>query len=522
MVRQILDALSQVPARTAISGVDGMAGVGKTELANVAAHLLAAQFPDAQLLAPLGAHTLAPWTAQQAMGFCLTSLDPHIKLPSDETALRAAYLNALHGKRCLLVLDDVRDEEQVAFLLPPPGCALIVTCRSRLSFTRLTTLDTLPPDEATAMLRRACPRLTEADAGSVAILCGFLPIALFIAGGHLNRNRSVQVAEFVASLSGSDRLRNLKLGRLDVNAVFEATYAALSPQQRSALRMLGVMPTAFDDSAALAIIGGKLETAGSVLQELVRRNLLNYDDKARRFRWHDLLREFVHNHAKVEELNQGKRRHAEHFTRVAQASQKLYQKGGQDMMAGLDLFDRERRHLEAAFDWLETREDRTSAILLGSLVGAAVYLSDLRFDSSQRIRWSAAQNKAARLVGFRAGEGGALGNLGLAHAEAGDPKKAIELYEQALIIHRKTRDRRAEGRALGNLGNAFADLGDARKALCLHEQNLMIARDLGDRQGQAAALGNMGNAHFQLDEALKAVECYRQQLAIARGIADRH
>jgi tetratricopeptide (TPR) repeat protein len=314
----------------------------------------------------------------------------------------------------------------------------------------------------------------------VAALCGFLPIALCIAGGHLNRNRSMQVAEFVARLNGPERLKNLKLGRSDVHAVFEASYVALSPRQQSAFRMLGVMTTGFDDSAALATMGGKPGSSGTVLEELTRRNLLRYDDKARRFRWHDLLREFACNHAKAKELKQAKWRHAEHFIAIARESKRLYLKGGQDMLAGLELFDRERRHLETAFDWLETRRDKASAILLGSLVEAAVYLSDLRFGSHQRIRWSAAQAKAARLLGFRIGEGGALHNLGLAHAEAGDPKKAIELYEQALIVHRKAHHRRAEGEALGNLGNAYADLGNVRKALQLHEQNLLIARDLGD------------------------------------------
>ena len=40
-----------------------------------------------------------------------------------------------------------------------------------------------------------------------------------------------------------------------------------------------------------------------------------------------------------------------------------------------------------------------------------------------------------------------------------------------------------EGVHLGNLGNAYADLGEPRKAIEYYEQALKIAREIGDRQG---------------------------------------
>jgi tetratricopeptide (TPR) repeat protein len=55
--------------------------------------------------------------------------------------------------------------------------------------------------------------------------------------------------------------------------------------------------------------------------------------------------------------------------------------------------------------------------------------------------------------------------LGLAYAALGEPRKAIEFYEQRLTIRREIGDIAGEGTALGNLGNAYADLGEPRRAL---------------------------------------------------------
>jgi hypothetical protein len=296
VVKQILDQPAHGPAAiSAICSVDGMAGIGKTELANLAAHALAPRFPDAQLFVSLAAHSSAPRTARQAMEFCLISFDPKDKPPEGDASLRAAYLSAFHDKRCLLLLDDARDDDQIEPLLPPPGCALIVTSRARLACSRLDPLDTLPPAEAAGLLHRLCLRLTEAQTGRLAELCGCLPIALSVAGGHLNKNRSAPVEEFIQRLSGPERLKNLKLGQLDVQAVFVASYAALAPGLQAGFRALAVMTSGFDRAAALAVVGGETGAAATTLDELAGRNLLGYDEKAKRFRWQDLLREFARN-----------------------------------------------------------------------------------------------------------------------------------------------------------------------------------------------------------------------------------
>jgi len=522
VVEQILGCHREgSPAISAICSVDGMAGVGKTELANAAGHVLAKDFPDAQLFVPLGTHSPAPLTSKQAMELCLSWLKPESRAPDDEASLRAAYRNAFHDRRCLLILDDARDDDQIASLLPPAGSATIVTSRQHLACSRLPRLDTLTIAEAAGLLQKICPRLTVGEADELAELCSYLPIALTVAGGYLNKNVAEPVTEFFRKLSGPERLKKLKLGERDVNAVFEASYAALTEAQQEGFRLLSVMTASFDRAAALAVIGGEAENAGETLSELLGWNLLVYDEKGERFRWHDLLREFATNHSVGEALALANRRHANHIVQVAWESDRLYKQGGSGLLQGLALFDRERTHMEAAFNWLLHKDDEESHRLLIALTNGVAHTSDLRFHPHELMRWSEAQSKCARLTGDKTSESHALNNLGLAYKHLSDFHTAIDYYNQSLSIAREINDLRAQANILGNLGVAYKALGETRKSIAFHEQALAIRRQLGDRRGEGADLGNLGLAYAALGETAKAIDYYEHALVIARETRDR-
>jgi tetratricopeptide (TPR) repeat protein len=114
-----------------------------------------------------------------------------------------------------------------------------------------------------------------------------------------------------------------------------------------------------------------------------------------------------------------------------------------------------------------------------------------------------------------------VGNLGSCYAALGETRRAIDLYEQALVIARDLGDRRSEAAHLGRLGNRYADVGETRRAIDLYEQALVIARDLGDRRGEAIHLGNLGLGYAALGETRRAIDLYEQALVIARDLGDR-
>ena len=124
-------------------------------------------------------------------------------------------------------------------------------------------------------------------------------------------------------------------------------------------------------------------------------------------------------------------------------------------------------------------------------------------------------------IGDRAGEGAALGNLGLAYLDLGQYERSIDFLEQSLAIAREIGNRAGENNALNNLGLAYLNLGQYERAIDFHKQGLAIAREIGNRAGEGAALANLGNAYSNLGQYERAIDFSEQSLAIAREIGNR-
>ena len=56
-----------------------------------------------------------------------------------------------------------------------------------------------------------------------------------------------------------------------------------------------------------------------------------------------------------------------------------------------------------------------------------------------------------------------------------------------MTIDREIGDRAGKGHDLGNLGNCYAGLGQTARAIESYEQALVIAREIGDRLGKGIA-----------------------------------
>ena len=74
------------------------------------------------------------------------------------------------------------------------------------------------------------------------------------------------------------------------------------------------------------------------------------------------------------------------------------------------------------------------------------------------------------------------------------------------MIAREIGDRRGEGAALGNLGNAYQNLGEPRRAIAYYEQARALAQAIGDRQNEAIHSWNLGLLLEGQGELPRAVE----------------
>jgi len=528
-IDQLVQALSRAAsggAAAAISGVRGMGGIGKTELARVVAHRLKETFPDAQILIELRGASSSPLTPEQALQTVIRAFEREAKLPDDLSQLKAIYSSVLAGKRVLILADDAKDAGQVRPLLPPGGCALLITSRYRFSVAGMAALDlgTLRSEEAEKLLVEICPRIGT-YAGALARLCGYLPLALTVAARTLEANDTRAVARYLEQLA-TERLKHLTDPdapddpQASVEASLRLSYDALELAAQRAMGQLSVFPTSFDVAAALAVVAVEREVA-EMLELLRRRSLLEWDANLQRFSLHELVRVFAA--ARLEDVAAVWLRYARHYAQVADSAGSLYHQGGEALMAGLALFDQERVHIDAGWDWARERAgDQDADALLLDYADATAYVGDLRYDKRrERIPQLEAQLAAAQRLKSRGAEGAALGNLGLTYAELGDARQAITFFEQALDIDYDIGDLRGVSNAMVGVGDACVDLGDARQAITLYEQALVNYRLIGDQHGEGVALGHLGNAYVVLGDARQAISFYKQALVIDRELGNR-
>jgi len=538
-IEQLLAALSD-GKRAAISGLSGMGGVGKTALGLAVAQRLCVQFFEAQIFLDLKG-TSDPLAPAEVMRHLLLSFYPTADLRAlDDVHLAASYRDALHGKKALLFLDNAREAAQVKPLLPPESCCLLVTSRWHFSLPGLNPLrlDVLKPKDAEDFLLELCPRLGAA-APELAARCGCLPMALRIAASFLACNEDWTPAEYLQRLAeGRKRLEALKSPDepdLDVEAAFRLSYLCLPEAARQRWRALGVFQASFRREAAQALWELEEDPARELLTAFHNYSLLDIlpvlpsppgrkDRGEVRYRLHDLLAEYARQEMIPEELDEASLRHAEYFFAVLGDADGLYIKGGENILAGLSLFDAESAHIYAAQKWVAENAARGGRVaelaMLYPDAGANCLI--LRLMPKQWIEWLSPAIRAARILKRKDMEGAHLGNLGNAYYSLGDARRSIEFYEHALVIDRESGDRRGEGAGLGNLGNAYAALGDARRAIEFHEQQLVIVREIGDRRGEGNALNNLGLAYYSLGDARRAIEFYEKSLEIKREIGNRH
>ncbi|MFL6286219.1 MAG: tetratricopeptide repeat protein [Pyrinomonadaceae bacterium] len=513
-------------ASAAISGISGMGGIGKTELAFYVAERLRDVYPDAQLVVDMGGTNDKPRDPEDALAACIRAfVGPEQRLPDDLQELTRIYRAVLDGKRALILLDNAYDGAQTRPLLPPAGSALLVTSRNAVTLPRMkhVMLEQLEPSEARELLREIAPRVPPDTADHICFLCGYLPLAIRAAGSLLDVTRDLAPDVYAEQLR--DERRRLELigaegVDLGVEASFGLSYERLAPDAARVFRQLAAFPAFFDARAEETVCE---DPEHKHLTDLLRRNLVRYNEETRRYSLHDLARLFADSRMSDNESHTTRMRHAAHYLTVLGECDELYLKGGDVIKSGLALFDVERRNIEAGQEWARRHSsaDETVARLCNQYPAAGAYMLSLRQHPRESISWLETALAAARQLKDRTSEERHLGNLGNAYRNLGKARQAIELFEQVLLIAREIGDRRSEGGTLGNLGSSYAALGETHRAIEFNEQALVVFREIGNRHGEGIELCNLGISYRDLGETRRAIGFYEQYLVISREIGDR-
>ncbi|KPI30629.1 NB-ARC domain protein [Actinobacteria bacterium OV320] len=298
-------------AQPVVVAVSGPPGTGKTTLALHAARRLADRFPDGQLVLDLrGTDDDPPGPAELVLrvlkALQVSDRDLAQAGPQGHPEL---YRQLLAERRCLLVLDNARDEGQVRPLLPAAGAGMVVVT-SRRMLTGLDSVHRLPLGEldpgAAAELLTSLVGADRADADpaalrAVAERCGHLPLALRVAGNWLATRTGWSVRRLADRLAVEERrLDALAAGDVRVAAAFDLSYRQLTPAAARLFRRLALVPgqdTAAPGAARLT--HSPVFDTEDTLEELVEAGLLGTDGD--RYRLHDLLRLYAGTRLEAEE-----------------------------------------------------------------------------------------------------------------------------------------------------------------------------------------------------------------------------
>lgn len=110
---------------------------------------------------------------------------------------------------------------------------------------------------------------------------------------------------------------------------------------------------------------------------------------------------------------------------------------------------------------------------------------------------------------------------GLVYSALGEKARALDYYEQALLLRRQVAHKGGEAATLNNLGLLYADLGESARALAYYAQALPLRRQVGDKGGEAITLLNAGIALWQSDQQEQAIERFQVFLQVCSEIDKR-
>jgi tetratricopeptide (TPR) repeat protein len=494
-----------------ILGLQGIGGVGKTELAIALANELAGEFPDAQMFSNLQAPDGQPRPVDDVLSECIQSFlgtASESNLPRNREQLTKLFQSVFHGKKGLILLDNADDAEQIINLIPNNQCLVIITSRSPIPIPGNTTveLEIFSPAETRQLITSICPRVDVDQANLIGDLCAHLPLAVRAAGSLLAVTPDLDAGDYVVELQ-DERVRLEKIGamgvKLGVAATFNLSYRKLPPESAATFHSLSVFPDWFAAEAATYVAS---DPEHKNLSDLVRRSLVAFDPKVKRYGLHPLVRIFATEKTNDDERNQAEFRFGRYFFELSKKANRLFlTKGSQD--EGIKLLDKEKENVVRGFEIARNlvEHDRTRLELTWSYLVLSSQIFLERFPPEIIIGWAEHVLDAALTIGNESATLGPLTVLGLSYHSLGDLDRATKFFERSIEVAKRVDDNQSLAHALDYLGRVYNDKGQPYRAIELFKESKDTFHRIDRHFEEGRPMTDLALAYAQIGDTNAAI-----------------
>jgi predicted ATPase len=423
-------------------------------------------------------------------------------------------LSAHIGEKELLLLVDNLEQvigaapELAALVEACPHLRLLVTSRELLRVRGEVEYEVLPlvdPDAVELFSARA----GLAPTAAVEELCDRLdnmPLALELAAARTKALSPEQILERLG-----ERLDLFKGGRdadprqATLRATIEWSHDLLDPDEQTLFARLSVFPGCTLEAAAAAC-DADLDT----LQSLVEKSLVRHTFE--RFWMLETIREFATERLEASgEAEEIRRRHAEHFLRVAESTCLATERVGSGPMR-YDLALAEQDNMRAALDWALEHDQELGLRIAIEL--EQFWVSKDPFEGMRRL--GALLDAAGELSSeVRAG---ALRVFGGTSTVSGHAEQGNDAHGQSLELYERLGDEHGIVALRHRLAVSSFIAGDRDGARSMVEENLARARALGSAYLETEATSMLGNIEFASGNLERATELFEHHLVLSRQI----
>jgi predicted ATPase/DNA-binding SARP family transcriptional activator len=516
--------------------VTGLGGSGKSRLALQAAHTLA-EGNNRRFLHGAAFVSLVDVTAEQLGQEIANSLGLRIR---GQAEADDQLLQFLRSQEMLLILDNYEHLMPVTRLVErilkeAPEVTLLITSRERLCLREEWTVPLeglpYPPLEmskadvstfpAVRLFMDAIERtgytisIKEQQSQGLTEICHLvagMPLALLLAASWIETHSLAEMATVIKRNSADlhSHYRNLPPRHQSMQAVFDATWARLTPSEQAVFAALSVFHAGFSAKAAKKVAGASL----ALLKNLLAKSLIVHDQDGR-YNLHNLLNQYagVHLNAngRIQEVCQA---HLVYFVTLAEETEAQFSGGNQPTL--LHQLEKERPNFAAALQWAsESNQIELAARLAGALGG----FWSIRGHITEGMGWLRSILAHSDLLSTRT-RAKTLFAAGWLAFESGEYHQAKDYYAASLDYWRETGDAIWTAELLNRLGHAMQQTGMVHEAAEFYTQSLVLYEQLGNKSGIALALNRLGHAMQLIGEHDRAAMFIRKSLNLRRDLGD--